>query len=692
VNPIPNPANFQPSASAPLPPDIESTTLVSVNKDQETSLIRYCLMAQVSLTNQYSIRYNLEQMDRAYMREKDWTDDQWKARLANRAGDSSKFQNVTVPIVMPQVQAALGYLVNVFLTGYPIFGVTADPDNENAALQMETIIGENATTAGWAQELTLSFRDGLKYNLFAIECDWKQRVTWTVETDPTKKHNAAPKKVLWQGNVLKRLDLYNSFWDPRVRPSKMHCDGEYAGFTEIFSRSRFKSYCNSLYNKVPKNNVIRALNSQAIQGDVGTASTAPFGYYQPIINPYPFFQRQSGFDWMAWAGNSLTKSDGASYANLYSVTTFYARIIPADFDFRVPESNTPQVWKFVIVNGQVILSAERMTNIHGFIPVFFCQPIEDGLDYQTKSFASNVTDMQDVATAMMNSYIASKRRLIGDRVLYDPSRITSKDINSTNPAAKIPVRPSAYGRPIQEAVYQFPFNDEQTSSLIQGSAAVINYANMINGQNPAQQGQFVKGNKTKHEYDDIMGHGNVANQVMALGIENACFTPLKEVLKLNILQYQPDAVIYNPEAGAQVNISQVDIRTQAVHFKVSDGLIPADKITGEDMMQTVLQQFATSPQIAAGFNLSPMLTYMLKTQGLDLTPFAKSQAQQQYEQALSAWQQAAANAAKQGVAFNSPQPQPSAEYQQEMQQQKTTGGYQPSVTSKALEATQNRSS
>jgi hypothetical protein len=359
----------------------------------------------------------------------------------------------------------------------------------------------------------------------------------------------------------------------------------------------------------------------------------------------------------------------------------------------VPERNTPQVWKFLIINGQVILTAERLTNIHNFLPVFFGQPIEDGLDYQTKSFAQNVADMQDIASAMWNGHIASKRRLVGDRVLYDPSRINERDINSINPAAKIPVRPSAYGKPLQEAVYQFPFRDDQTASLVQSSAAVVNMANLINGQNPAQQGQFVKGNKTRHEYDDVMGHGNGQNQQLALATEMQVFIPMKEVIKLNVLQYQQAKTIYNTGKGLSVNVKPEDLRKTAVHFKVCDGLIPSDKVTGDDLLQVALQQIGTSPQIAADYNIGDAFTYLMKTQGLDLTPFAKSPAQKQYEQAMGAWQQAAANAAKTGAAFSSPQPQPSPEYQQELQskqqaQQGGQSGIVPSPTGNALESTQ----
>jgi hypothetical protein len=668
----------------------ESTILFELSSDQEKQIIHSATSWQNSLYNQYSLRTEMENLDRIYMRESDWTDDQIKSRIANRRGDAVKIQDVTVPVVMPQVNSCLTYLSNVFLTGYPLFPVVSDASNEAAALQLETIIQENATTTGWAQQLTMAFRDGLKYNLLAVECDWKQRTNWTVTNDLSSKTGAGAKKVLWEGNCLKRMDLYNTFWDPRVHPSQMHEEGEFVGYTEIFSRIRFKKFCNSLYNQAPKAAVIAALNSGSIQGAIGSSTTAPFGYFIPAINPYPFYNRTAALDWLNWATNTPMDKMGVNYKNAYSVTTVYARILPSDYGLRAPEQNTPQVWKFVIVNGQVVLTAERLTNIHNFIPVFFGQPIEDGLDYQTKSFASNVSDMQAIASAMWNGHIASKRRLVGDRVLYDPSRISQKDINSTNPAAKIPVRPSAFGKPLNESVYQFPFRDEQTDSLVQSSTAVVAMANLINGQNPAQQGQFVKGNKTRHEYDDVMGHGNGQNQQIAISLENQIFTPMKEVMKLNILQYQQGKTVYNTGRGQSVDVKPEDLRKSSVHFKVADGLIPSDKITGDDLLQVVIQQLGSSQQLAAGFDLPKMFSFLMKTQGLDLTEFEKSPAQLQYEQQMAAWQNAAAEAAKAGSVFSVPQPQPSQQLQQEQQQaSQSPGEVVPSPVGAALESTQS---
>lgn len=687
-----------------------SLQLLNLSEDQQRAIITYATMAQSLLINQYSIRTHLEEIDRAYMRETDFSEAQVRARRANRSGDAKKFQNVTVPIIMPQVEAALGYFANVFCTGYPIFGVASDPTMEDAALQMETVIAENAITAGWVKELLMFFRDGLKYNLHGIECQWAQETVYGVETDEKNPGGTKVKTSLWQGNKLRRMDMYNSFFDPRVHPSEVHKKGEFAGYIEVMSRVQMKKFFNDQFGKINPDLVKKALESAPAAQN--TTSAAPFNYFLPLINPYPLMDRGNiqVFDWLAWAHNIDPKNTGIRYTNVYQVATMYGRILPADFDLKVPERNTPQVWKFIIVNGQVVVYAERQPNAHNYIPIFFGQPIEDGLDFQTKSFATNVRDFQDLASAMWNGFIASKRRLIGDRVLYDPLRVREKDINSDNPAAKIPVRPSAYGKNVGEAVYQFPYRDEQVDSFVRASDAISKFADLVSGQNPAARGQFVKGNKTVHEYEDIMGHGNDRNQVMAMFTEGQVLTPLKEVIKLNVLQFQKDAVLFNRDKNTEVKIDPVQLRQEAVHFKVSDGLLPIDKEMSGDEWQVAMQQIGSSPALGSGYDLPRMFTYLMKMRGADLTPFEKSQIQVQFEQQQSQWASLVQEAIKVMGKNTDPaqlgklldalkqilqlQPQMPPALQQQMQQQQTGGTQQqqPSATQQALESTQGSGS
>ncbi len=608
----------------------------------------------------WNIREYLTRIDKLYQREMDATKENIRAKIHNLYGDSSKFQNVTVPVVLPAVEAAVTYQSSVFLTGTPLFGVVSAPKWIDAAKQLEAVIDSQAIRGGWVAEFMKIFRDGFKYNLAACHVPWLEEVVPAFETDLTfSATEAKPKEVTWRGNSLKHLDLYNTIFDTRVNPVNISSDGEFAGFTEFYSRIKFKDFINRLPDKITTN-INAALESGL--GNSNISSESEFGYYVPEINlglMKDIKKSGTGMNWMAWAG--LANSNPTiKYKDGYEVTTLYARIIPSDFGLKVPAANTPQIWKLIIVNHSILIYAERQTNAHNMLPILFSQPLEDGLGYQTKSLAENVEPIQSITSALWNSAIASRRRAVTDRVLYDPSRITESHINNANPAAKIPVRPAAYGKPVGEAVYQFPFRDDQAQFAMQETGQLLNMGNMITGQNQVRQGQFVKGNKTQREFETVMGNANGRDQTVSMLLEAQLFTPIKFILKTNILQYQGTDIITTQE-GQEVKISPEDLRKAIMDFKVSDGLTPTDKLISADAWTTAVQTIGTSPQINVGYNLAPAFSYLMKTQGADLSPFEKSPEQLAYEQALQVWQQTVTPALEKGVAKESLPPQPTPE-------------------------------
>ena len=627
-----------------------------VGKKSQEAIIQFYLQCTQMTSQQWQLRSKMEESDRAYQRELDWTQENQRAKAANLLGDSDRLQNLPVPVVMPAVEGAVTYQASVFLTGNPIFGVVSNPQMQDAAMQMETVIDNQATRGGWVREFMLAFRDGFKYNLMALHCPWERTVTPSFETVVGQKQ-AQVKQTIWEGNVVERWDLYNTFWDTRVCPADVPELGEFAGNTKLMSRIALKKFIAELPDKMIDN------LKEAFESGVGTAGATYSGgiqsYYIPQINPSALINRNTygTTDWMAWSGLA-GKDNNIQYKNLYQVTTLYGRILPNDFGLRVPEANTPQVWKFIIVNHSVLIYAERQTNAHGLIPVLFGQPLEDGLSYQTKSMSDNVAGIQSVASSLLNSVLASRRRAISDRGLYDPSRVTEANINSANPSAKIPVRPAAYGKPLSEAYYPIPFDDRNSGTILQEMPFISSLANIITGQNPARQGQFVKGNKTRTEYADVMNHANGRDQMTSMLIESQILTPLKEILKINILQYQGGVSLFNRAKQKVIEIDPVALRKSVLEFKISDGLIPVDKIIDSDTLNVAFQVLGSAPGIAAGYNVTQLFSYMIKTQGGDIASFEKSPEQIAYEQAVAQWSQLAQLAIEKGTEFNVPQPQP----------------------------------
>jgi hypothetical protein len=655
-----------------------STALIVPKKSQE-ALLEYSRQCYNMLNLQWNLREQMRQVDLMYIREQDWTTANSRAKLANRYGDSTKFQNVTVPVVMPQVEAFVTYQASVFLTGQPLFGWVAPPDQESAALQYQAIVEENSIRGGWVRQFLLFFRDLAKYNLGAIEVNWDRVVTAAIETDLNfaAGKQGKPKQVIWEGNCVKRWDLYNTFFDTRVLPTEMSEKGEFVGRTELMSRVALKKFFSELPDQMATN-INEAFNSGL--GSLGSGSMNGIqSYYVPQINPDSFLASdiRRTTDWMSWAGLLERPAGEINYKNLYEVTTLYARIIPQDFLLNVPGRNTPQVWKFIIVNHSVLVYCERQTNAHNLIPVLFGQSNDDGLGYQTKSLARNAEPFQAISSALVNSAMAARRRAISDRGIYNPALIASEHINNDSPVAKIPMKPGSYNKTPQEAYYPIPYRDDQSAVAFQELPLMQQMADKANGQNAAKQGQFTKGNRTQAEYDNIMANANGRDQVTSMLLEAQVFTPLKEIIKINTLQYQVSTTVFSPQQQKNVEIDPVELRKAAVGYKISDGLTPTDKLISADAFQGALQVIGSSEQIGGAYNMGPMFSYLMKTQNVDLTQFEKSPQQVSYEQAMSAWQQTCLEIAKAKGENFPPQPQP-AQY-----------GYTPGVTGTNAPQTQS---
>jgi hypothetical protein len=618
---------------------VASTTTSALSKKTQAAFLEYyrSLQAQQNLSR-VDQRARFERNDREYQRENDLTEAHLKAKRANRQGDSSRLQNMTVPVVKPQVESAVTHQTGVYLTDTPLFGVVSAPEFIDEALQLESVFEDNSIRGGWTRELILFFRDGFKYNFAPLEVSWGEEVTYSVDTNLEKDlKQGIPKEVIWSGNKLTRRDPYNTFVDSRVPPSEVYRRGEHAGFTEFFSRIELKSFIAALPDKIIAN-IIPAFES-GLGSTSGAKDASAMNYYVPNINPDISEEsfRSAGTNWMRWAGLTDT-SPKIDYKDGYEVTTLYAKILPGEFDLKVPGKQTPQIYKLVFVNHEHIIYAELQTNAHNYLPMLIGQPLEDGLGYQTKSLSEDAVPFQQLASAHMNSITASRRRAITDRLLYDPSRVTSAHINSSNPSAKIPVRPAAYGKNVSDAVHHFEYREDQGAFSMAQIGTIIDLSNKLSGQTQVAQGQFVKGNKTDAQFAATLDSAAGRDQLASTLLEAQCFVPMKLILKLNTLQFQGGTTIYNRDKELAVEIDPLALRKAVLEFKVSDGLTSKERIIKPEMFTVAVQAIGSSPEIAAGYNLAPMFSYLMKVQGANLTPFEKSAEQIAFEQAVGQWQ------------------------------------------------------
>jgi hypothetical protein len=607
----------------------------------------------------YNVRDQMVQRDLAYQGTNDWTEEQLRARQANTRGDPKKIQNIVVPVVMPQVESRLAELQDTFLTGSPIFASVGPPGSEAEMKQMDTVIEENSIYGAWPNNLLQTMRDGLKYDLGGVEVIWETKKIFNIGTPANDNiSQGSPEESYYSGNFIKHLNSYNLILDTRVSPEKNHEMGEFAGYTELIGRIELKKRFESL-DPIGSMNFRDAFESPGPSTDPATDQNAPF--FLPSINPdalLPITSRTQT-NWLQWVGADVQeKGAGIKYGSNYEWTVFYARILPRDFDLKVPARNHVQIWKFIVINRSVVVFAERQTNAHNLLPIIVCKPSNDGLEWQSKSFAETAMPFQAIASALVNSGLDSQRRKVYDRLLYDPTKVAVKDINNVSSVARIPVKNSNYGKGLSDAVYQIPYRDEGVADILSFSQQIVQMGDIANGQNRVQQGQFQKGNKTRKEFDTVMYNASNRPRMMALGLEFTFFQPIKQIIKSNILQYQPPTSITSASSGDTVTIDPQALRKANLKMKIADGFLSSDKLVDLDTMNMLFQAAPALPQITVEYDLMGILAYSMQIRGAGwISDFKRDEAgQQKYLQTMQQAAQAAGNRPNQQPAPSQAQP------------------------------------
>ena len=526
--------------------------------------------------------------------------------------DESK---VIVPIAAPLVDSRVAYLAKIFLSGSPIFPVGTSVEASDVIAQYNTLINKYSTDYQWRRNIMLALRDGVKYNLMAVEATWYEQAvqspTNEVDDNGTLKGTTEKEK----GFRVKHLDLYNTFFDTAVCPAEVSQYGDFAGYTQMLSSTKL----TTLLASIPET------NWKHRERDIWTAATqgSQGKYYYPVVS----IKAGENTSHASYWDTMLSPSDSFRKTGIMGaeITTIYARIIPKEYGLMSPSPDLPAIFKFVIIGGKYVILAENRSSFHQFLPIIIGQPNEDNLGQQTKSLVEDVADIQIMASSMWNTEIESNNRTLLDRMVYDPSMISKDHLEGANTISKIPLTAKALGRNVNEAFAVLPFNDPARGSRAQLAAGLTSFANAAAGVNQVGQGQFVKGNKTDNQFDTVMANSDSRQIMMAVALEDQFFSVLKKLLKSDLLQYQTGIKIVDPNTGKELEIDPAAMREARVNFTLADGLIDLDQEFNTQSAIQFMQMIASNPELQMQYNSGALMSYLAKLQGMkDIGKFLRT--------------------------------------------------------------------
>lgn len=523
--------------------------------------------------------------------------DEDRARDAKNNDTGEPFvTKLNLPLTFVHVDDMMTYLVQTFAPNRGMFYNTGTPDDVDEASQLVTKMNNDAIYSGYFREVVHGLFSCLKYNLGGFLVQWGSDAGPVVSADGGRR--TFDSAVKWQGNRLEALDRYNTLVDPSVHPTKLHMEGEFAATVKL--RSHF--WVQSRAARGQLHNCDKALEGG------GMNTRCEYYRHPPSEAKFTNDESRGSTDWV-----SILSETPSTLQDGHEVLTIFIRLNPTEFGLvksnEIVNRRGYELWRFVILDGEWIVSAEHQNNIHNHIPMYFGLVHDDSMGTLQKSPSELLIPLQDFASFLLNTHMEGTRKNIFGTTLFDPTMVRMDKIPKGEVAARLPVEPKAYGKDIRSYVWQMQGNTDTktTMSDLESVMAIINQFFPTQSL-PSQIASIDRA--VTDQVAAVQQGANRRQQKTARLLDDTIFRPMRFAMYYNILQYQPDGEdLTDFYSGKQIKLDLAKLKDTNLPFIIGQGLKAIDRTATAQMIQNVIFALIQAPEPAQQVDLLAMIDF-----------------------------------------------------------------------------------
>lgn len=496
--------------------------------------------------------------------------------LDNKMGKGVKAVDEKLPLAWAQLDECMTYMATVLAPDEGIYTAMAPVEQQAVAKGFSALMNQHAEKFNHYAALLRMIFDALKYNEGAVLPMWREmrgnRVKRTASGAVTITNDT-----VYMGNELRPVDMYNLIYDASVPLAKVHCDGEYFAVFDMIT-------------------AFRALKSEA-DGEIWNADRFIMDnwrrhYYRekPVIGSQ--VRELSGVtDWYQILGThgGMAEGDGSTVA--IERGQIYMWLKPKEWG--LSDSADYEIWRFTTMHRRYVVNAVRLSNAHGMLPLCATRPINDGFNWQTRSFGDLLTPMNRFASFEINVHQrAVRKELVGGVTIYNPEIIPLLGQADADMAgSKIPTNSTAQDINIRNHVVQL--NDSPDTSNIANNLEMAD--GIMQKILPTDQARQVAGleRATQYQAAAMVQSSHRRNLMYAKFINGDAMVPCRHIQMMNIFQFQQRVRIIDPQTGRLTEIDPTEFSDLELEFQVADGLRGIDKtaliLHSRDTLNSLLQ-------------------------------------------------------------------------------------------------------
>ena len=528
------------------------------------------------------------------------------ARKRNRQKGKPSYVNINIPYSYAMLLTSHTYYTSVFLARDPVLQVRGrHGEAQNAEMAMESLLDYQLNTGENTPPLYIWLLDVGKYGHGVLGQYWdKEEITTSQWKEVPETFLGVPipgkfKKVMasstsfgYVGNKLYNIRPHDFFTDPRY-PVYRFQDGEFCivydkvGWHKLVEGHGQGKYYNLDYVKSC--------------GSVGSADQ----------------DRGSTRVQLPLDGAQVNLYENApSTVELYE---FHWQIIPRDWG--LGNGTKPEKWVFTIANKKAIISAQPLGLLHGKFPFDVLQFEIDGYSLQSRGMMEILDPLNKTMEWLVNSHFYNVRASLNNQLVYDPSKIYAKDLESTEPGFMVRLKPAGYGGDIRQMVAQLPVQDVTRANLAD-TDIVGSMAQRIMGVNDNIMGMVNSGGrKTATEVRSSSTFGINRLKTNCEWFSATGFSPMSAKMissTQQLMDIERQYRIVGDQAqwmGRYIQITP-DMIQGAFDFVPVDGTMPVDRFAQANLWQQMFGTMSKVPQIMQGYDVGRIFAFVAQLAGL----------------------------------------------------------------------------
>lgn len=521
---------------------------------------------------------------------------------ASQRGEPEK---MVVPVSHAQVEALISFCMSLYLQRNSVFELIATgEEDEKAAAVAQAVLDRDLVWNKFEVVLRQFLLDIARFGVGVINVSWiekKQRKVVQVAAPAimplfggTPSLPTMQEQETWvtayQGNKLINISPYRFFPDVRMPLHRLQ-DGEFVAFEDWYN--------------------LPNLRAMERDGDVvGIKHVKPLTQQQ-------WEERQRTSRPNTTLLTDQTEADamtatGGKESKMYVMTEVQLTLVPADFEVDgqpLGKEDYPVKYNIAYVNDQRIVRCEPLSFDHDQYTCVVGQYVPDQEDLIGLSLCDTIDMLQQVLSWFINAHITSVRKVIGDKLIVDPSLVEWSDIAERKPVIRL--KQDAAGQDVNKAVMQL-----QTVDI---TARHMTDANELNGwlmQTTGIQhnalGQYFTGRRTAAEANSANSATAARLKSFALVNFRSALEPMAKQMLSNLRQgmdVEQLVRVTGPLADMSgmkqfMKVSRQDMQGE-YDFEIFDGTIPSERAMQAMALQEFLTAAMANPQVVISLGYDP---------------------------------------------------------------------------------------